>query len=820
MKRLALLSIFLMLSLGAVGMIHVGRAAPTGTSWDHIVVIAMENQPYSAVMGSGTGTGSTPFLSSLLGQSYTNTFFGGYGSAGRSINGCSAGCYAALISGSDQGVSDGNWGAFGPVPTVIDKMNSAGLTWQAYCESGCPRGNDHFPFTASNSISSSPNLFTSGSVSTSSFVSAANSANPPNFLWYTPTDNNNMHDNSVNSGDSYLQSFLVGSGSVSSPGSGSLLASNVFRNTRTLLVLWWDEPCGNSGCGDGNSTPNLYYGTSVTRKVSTSNAFDTYSLLRLIEDNWGLPTLAGNDATATGLKADVSVPCASNCNNPLSATITYNPTSPTPGVAVTFTGSASGGTGPYRFTWSGGVTSTTNPVTTNFAAGTYTVNLSIQDSGAPTQTATASVTVTVSTGGGGGGGTKPTSWPHLLGWGGARLDEAAVGAGGVNANHSTQASAVFVGETVTNMELLMIREKQLGYNTVRVSFDPTCSDNTDVNYMSAWSAANFQRVISLAKYYNMWIVLDYHGYTDIEAVSTGLVVPGYPTLQACWLGTWAGIVSQFKNSYTQLIWEALNEPSCGTPGPGGGGTATCGQSDLDAYSAAFQAWITQDRNTGDDHWIVVGNICSNACTFSDYSLGYETVTDPIGRVFTSLHSYFGYPYTSQWTNSGADAYAQTFYNAVLSGYQKTGWPALNTEGGADPLCAQPACPGAGWVTAGSAGYTSVSYEFILKLTTLYNTANPPINWIWWTAGSWTDTPTNLVLGALDTIQSNGQTEWGTLLGPQTIGSCTTLSSSGCGSGGTVNLFYQALPFIAGASILGVLGVLGATVSGRKRGRPA
>src|SRR5206468_12686126 len=143
-------------------------------------------------------------------------------------------------------------------------MRAAGLTWQAYCEAGCPRGNDHFPFTGFASDYNSPNLVTGSSVSTSTFIAAANSASPPNFLWYTPTDNHNMHDNSIQTGDSYLKTFLVGSGSLTNPASGSLLASNLFTNTnfRTLLYLWWDECGGSNGsCNSNNAAPNLLYGT-------------------------------------------------------------------------------------------------------------------------------------------------------------------------------------------------------------------------------------------------------------------------------------------------------------------------------------------------------------------------------------------------------------------------------------------------------------------------------------------------------------------------------------------------------------------------------
>src|SRR3989454_10577099 len=206
LDRKSLASVLVALSIASLIILSsVGRtsAAPTGANFDHIVSIAMENRDYANVLGDGTPAGcpigTSPFLCSLLPLSSTIPNYHSYG-ATSSINGCSAACYVALISGDTYGVGDG-YSCCITGTTLVDQMQSAGLTWRAYCESGCPRGNDHFPFTGFASDTNSPNIFTSSSVSTSTFIAAANSANPPNLLWYTPTDNHNMHDNSISTGD-------------------------------------------------------------------------------------------------------------------------------------------------------------------------------------------------------------------------------------------------------------------------------------------------------------------------------------------------------------------------------------------------------------------------------------------------------------------------------------------------------------------------------------------------------------------------------------------------------------------------------------------
>ncbi len=342
--------------------------------------------------------------------------------------------------------------------------------------------------------------------------------------------------------------------------------------------------------------------------------------------------------------------------------------------------------------------------------------------------------------------------PVLIGWGGVRLDEAAIG-GGVNHPTSSTPSVVFPGESATNMELVLIQMKAMGYNTVRVDFDPMC---TPSQYMSPYSATNLERAIHIAQHFGFWIVIDYHGYSE-----------PFNTAQAnCWLNFWSGVTNQFKNSYSQIIWEPINEPCYASSCAGNSTTndmcssaSTC----VPTLSRQYQLWIDQARGQGDTHWIVVQNICSYGCSI-DWASGFPKVTDPLGtlaqggRIFISLHSYMGYS-SGSWNISTADSMAEEYYQAVVSGISTTGWPALNTEGGTDPLCTSCAPD---TILTGSAGYTNTTLHFIQTLTNLYDTNSPQrINWIWWPAGSWTDTPGSGIYGAL---QCNGNpVGWGCLL---------------------------------------------------------
>ncbi len=315
----------------------------------------------------------------------------------------------------------------------------------------------------------------------------------------------------------------------------------------------------------------------------------------------------------------------------------------------------------------------------------------------------------------------------MIGWGGLRLDSATTTCSSVCYHNSTYVpSNVFPAQNQSDMERLVVRMKAMGLNTIRVSFSPFCTNPAGDRDDSPYSFSDAQNMIKIANYYNFWIALRYDGNDDISTATT------------CWLNYWQPIVQQLGPLYSQIVWEPINEPNA---------TVT-------ALSSTYQQWINMTRKAGDQHFIVIENQCSNKCPYSDLSQGYPTVTDPLGKVLISLHNYMSYP-SSGWTVPDAIRHAQQDYQAVLKGEQVTGWYALDTEGGPDPQV--PTCNGPTGTTSGcppddmlpgSAGYANVSLAFIQTLTQLFDSRNPRIDWIWWPAGTWTDTPCAGTYGAL------------------------------------------------------------------------
>ncbi len=79
---------FLLISLSVLSVTLVTSmrpvsAAPTGTYFDHLVIIAMENTAYASVFGSGTvsscPTSRAPFLCSMLPFGSTLPSYNNYG---------------------------------------------------------------------------------------------------------------------------------------------------------------------------------------------------------------------------------------------------------------------------------------------------------------------------------------------------------------------------------------------------------------------------------------------------------------------------------------------------------------------------------------------------------------------------------------------------------------------------------------------------------------------------------------------------------------------------------------------------------------------
>src|SRR5207245_11558570 len=111
------------------------------------------------------------------------------------------------------------------------------------------------------------------------------------------------------------------------------LAGNRFAlGHRTMLLVWWDEY---------DPAPIRFDRPGLVKQalISASDVYDEYSVLHLIENNWGLPTLTANDAAASPI-AEIfgsSIPLR------LATSFTDSPSTPLANVPVSFTATTTAG---------------------------------------------------------------------------------------------------------------------------------------------------------------------------------------------------------------------------------------------------------------------------------------------------------------------------------------------------------------------------------------------------------------------------------------------------------------------------------------------
>ncbi len=311
----------------------VPQTSPTGTYFDHLVFIIMENAGITDICGSNLpppcGGSNTPYMSSLAnsygietqyvdlaGSSQPNYI----GIMAATLNGCTSGC-------GPNSLTEVN---------LVDRFEGAGVTWKAYMENqtpitGCDNSDHgfyeyiHNPFVAFHDIDTNATrcnkivLANPANNSTCTGTDCAlindlNSGSAPNFIWLTPNDCNNMHGNTACSngchtsytsacnkpGDNYLSGLVP-----------NILNSNTFQTTRAALFITFDE--GNGFCPSPNPSGadcmyTVWAGPTTKTNFSSNHADTHYFFTKTIETNWGLATMTSNDAGATAMTEFFSAP--------------------------------------------------------------------------------------------------------------------------------------------------------------------------------------------------------------------------------------------------------------------------------------------------------------------------------------------------------------------------------------------------------------------------------------------------------------------------------------------------------------------------------
>jgi acid phosphatase len=250
--------------------------APTGLTapkWDHVVVVVEENHAYGQVLGAG----DAPYLDQLArsGTSFTNFIAETHPSQPN---------YLAMFSGSTQGITDDSCPHTFAADNLGAQLRRSGRSFTGYSENlpspgwlGCAAGSygrKHSPWVDFANLPPSVNqTFTAW---------PGNYSQLPSVAFVVPDVQHDMHDGSVAEGDMWLRIHLDGYVAWA-------------RTHRSLLVVTWDE----DDFGPANRVATIAVGDGVPARQDASRA-DHYSLLRTIEENFGLAPL-GSAAAARPL---------------------------------------------------------------------------------------------------------------------------------------------------------------------------------------------------------------------------------------------------------------------------------------------------------------------------------------------------------------------------------------------------------------------------------------------------------------------------------------------------------------------------------------
>jgi hypothetical protein len=116
----------------------------------------------------------------------------------------------------------------------------------------------------------------------------------PTLTWIIPDLCNDMHDCPVRDGDRYLAQLLPPVLSALGP--------------HGVLFLTWDEGSSDQGCCDkarGGHVVTIVAGPSARRGATSSVSYDHYSLLRTVENLFGLPPLRDAACSCTAPMNDL-----------------------------------------------------------------------------------------------------------------------------------------------------------------------------------------------------------------------------------------------------------------------------------------------------------------------------------------------------------------------------------------------------------------------------------------------------------------------------------------------------------------------------------
>jgi phosphatidylinositol-3-phosphatase len=264
---------------------------------DHVFVVVLENQSFSAVIGNP----AMPFLNSLASQNSLATQY--FANAHPSV-----GNYFMLTTGQIITTDDAFAGTVA-ADNIVRALAGAGKTWKAYLESipsvgytgddVFPYLKHHNPFVFFTDVLSSPAAL-ANMVPFSQLSSDIAAGVVPSFAFIVPNAVHDCHDcpggltatctdnEKLVAADQWLQSNLA-----------PLLKNPSLANS--VFIITWDESFLNDLTGGGGQIATVLVGSHVRPAFTSSTFFQHESTLRLVLDLLRVSDHPGSSANAPSM---------------------------------------------------------------------------------------------------------------------------------------------------------------------------------------------------------------------------------------------------------------------------------------------------------------------------------------------------------------------------------------------------------------------------------------------------------------------------------------------------------------------------------------
>lgn len=180
-------------------------------------------------------------------------------------------------------------------PTIASEADTAGISWRFYAGSITGDGGLWSSYQADRQIYESPDWSADVINPPSQFLTDIAGGKLASVTWITPTNETSDHPGvNPDSGPAWVASLV------------NAIGTSKFWNSSAIFIMWDDwggffdpvKPLYKDYDGLGFRVPLLIVSPYAKQGYVTHVHYETSSVLRYIEDNFGLPTLAKSDARA------------------------------------------------------------------------------------------------------------------------------------------------------------------------------------------------------------------------------------------------------------------------------------------------------------------------------------------------------------------------------------------------------------------------------------------------------------------------------------------------------------------------------------------